>query len=571
MYSKEQQQVYGYLMDPRFFQRGKGLPYDGKYQGKSFKGEGWKKGIGATLIGLSAIGTPAAMSNDPVSALIGGAILGGIGGLLMKSDNKKQSGKGYNRQTKSFDKFFETAVKTELQKGSGVKQITKKQIKNLIDMNKNKQIHVSDIFGKDWKKKGKILIKAIEQHKRNQEGQGVFDDIGKFAKKTYKKAKTARDKAIDKLKDFAAGKTKFKPSTLMDIAAGAVGIAGMASAFIPAVDIISVPAASALSLGLKSGAHLLKTSGRGMKGKGAKTYKNIGDEYKEMIIKPMADTTKSKNKKGGALMLAGQRKYGKGVGLAGGAEIPEYIKKFVSNYPQQTKKMIEMIQMGGTIGAGKGKKLAKALGFAVSMASTVYKIYKFLQNHPEILDKVLSFIESGLKSYLATGMGKNDKYMKKMMKHDKYMKKHPDVTKMIATFIHKGQGIKLSGSGKASKFAAALGIAGTSAAAGAYGLYQYLLNNPSIAAKIAAKGAVSIGSKWLGSGTKLAGGADELPYGVSYTKTGKIKRDRYSVYYGFYNKTSSGLTKADFVKKGKKIISRKKQEQGRKNARFLNK
>ena len=50
----------------------------------------------------------------------------------------------------------------------------------------------------------------------------------------------------------------------------------------------------------------------------------------------------------------------------------------------------------------------------------------------------------------------------------------------------------------------------------------------------------------------------QLPPGVSFTSSGKIKKDRYSVYYGYYKKTSGGLTKDDFIKKGNKIVSKRK-------------
>ncbi|MCP4393328.1 MAG: hypothetical protein GY804_03530, partial [Alphaproteobacteria bacterium] len=217
-------------------------------------------------------------------------------------------------------------------------------------------------------------------------------------------------------------KTKFKPSHLLDIAAGTVGIAGAASAFIPGVDLISVPAAAAASLGLKSVAHLARTSGRG---------------------------------------------------------IPK--------------------------------------------------------------------------------------------KHMRYIDKNPDFAKYIAQQAKKKKQV---GMGKASTFLGAMGIAGTSAAAGAYGLYQYLLQNPGIAAKLAAKGGAKAASAWLagkgvnvaGSGTRLAGSGQP---GITYSATGKMKRDRYSVYYGHYPSTYGGLRKEDFLKKGRKIISKKKHEAGLKAAKNL--
>ena len=91
------------------------------------------------------------------------------------------------------------------------------------------------------------------------------------------------------------------------------------------------------------------------------------------------------------------------------------------------------------------------------------------------------------------------------------------------------------------------------------------MNNPATAAKIAAKGAVAVGSKWLGSGLELPGGAmDRLPPGVTMLGNGKVKRDRYAVYYGYFPSTKSGLTKKDFILKGKKVVSKRKSEMAKK-------
>lgn len=63
----------------------------------------------------------------------------------------------------------------------------------------------------------------------------------------------------------------------------------------------------------------------------------------------------------------------------------------------------------------------------------------------------------------------------------------------------------------------------------------------------------------------------KTPPGVCYTKSGKIKKDRYSVWYGYHNMTKGGLKKSDFIKKGNKIISKKKHEQGLKAIKHLRK
>lgn len=381
--------------------------------GLKLSGQGWKKGLGGALITLGGLGAAGNIGSDKiVEGILGGAILSGIGAALIVSDKKKkQSGSGIQKE---IAKRIKESVKRSLKQHQIGGAITAKKVNDFIKQHQDKPIHVKDIFGTDWKKRGKQLLKEIE---KVQKGGNIFKDIGNFAKKTVKKA-------TSELKRFVEGKTKFKPSTLLDVAAGAVGLAGAASAFIPGVDLISVPAAAAASLGLKSGAHLLKTSGRG-------------------------------------------------VSLSGG---------------------------------------------------------------------------------------------KMSMKHKEYIIKYPMIAQQIAKLVQQGSGY--SGRGKAGRLAAALGIAGTSAAAGAMGLYQYLLNNPSMAAKIAAKGAINVGSKFL-SGQGHYGSGNDLPKGVSYTKTGKIKRDRYSVYYGFYKTTKSGLSKDAFFKDGNKIKSKAKRAQGMKAIKYL--
>lgn len=111
-----------------------------------------------------------------------------------------------------------------------------------------------------------------------------------------------------------------------------------------------------------------------------------------------------------------------------------------------------------------------------------------------------------------------------------------------------------------------------------FGLEQ--MGDPRAQAAAKLLGVVSKGSKkgtqYLkkhGRGLELSGGGlylsgqqklhSRMPYGISYTGSGKIKRDRYSVFHGYYEKTPSGLTKDDFVLRGKKVLSKKKIEQGK--------
>lgn len=359
--------------------KGNGLKLAG--QGIKLAGQGWKKGVGGTLIGLGLLGGLGNLDDKPIEGILGGAILSGLGGYLVHLENK-QAGKGFKP---IFDNRFKEALEKSLQYSQIGGAIDTSMIQQVVEDNLDKKIGIEDIFGKNWKMRGKQLYDTIS---KAQKGSGIFQDIGKTIKKGYKGAKKLRDKALDKLKDFSEGKTKFKPSDLLNITAGAVGAAGAASAFIPGVDLISVPSAAAASLGLKSAATIAKTAGRGMEGGeiDAETLYKIGD----------------------AAIIAG------------------------------------------------------ILGISTVAAK-------------KILNKV--------------------------------------------TKKYKGSGIKLSG-----------------------------------------------------EGVVLAGGAMEnIPHGICYTKSGKIKRDRYSVYYGYYDKTKSGLTKNDFVKKGNKIVSKKKQLQGKKAIKYLRK
>ncbi len=73
------------------------------------------------------------------------------------------------------------------------------------------------------------------------------------------------------------------------------------------------------------------------------------------------------------------------------------------------------------------------------------------------------------------------------------------------------------------------------------------------------------GLKLSGQGQKAggltpAGGA--MPFGIQMVG-GKIKKNRYSVFHGYHAKTSSGLTKDAFMLKGKKVISKKRHEAGK--------
>lgn len=86
-----------------------------------------------------------------------------------------------------------------------------------------------------------------------------------------------------------------------------------------------------------------------------------------------------------------------------------------------------------------------------------------------------------------------------------------------------------------TKFGIALGLSGATLTA-AYKLYKKY-------------GKRKRGEGWVDD-------SKELPVGVTKLPNGRIKRDRYSVYHGFYRKTKGGLTKNDFFLKKNKVVSK---------------
>ena len=242
-------------------------------------------------MGLAGLGARGNLDTDPVAGVLGGALLGSIGAALYASEKKKGKRMSESGTTAHVDKEIAKHLKKVLAKtpnhmlkqggslklaGQGSRGITNEHIKAFIQKHKNVKIHISDILGKDWQRKKEKLKTALGQAiiMKGQKGGNVWgsikhgfskvghsiehglSDVGKFTNK----AASATGK---KLKDFVDGKTKLKPSTLLNYLEGAVGVVGAASAFIPGVDLISVPTASALALGLKGAATVAKTSGRG--------------------------------------------------------------------------------------------------------------------------------------------------------------------------------------------------------------------------------------------------------------------------------------------------------------------
>lgn len=250
----------------------------------AYSGRGIKKTAGRALTALSVFGALGGLSpqntlEENLHSVIGG-IVGGLAGHYLAGSGKRR-------------------------KPHPIKQHHVKTMDQM--MRSKKKIHISDIIP-DPKKRAALLKKLSAHKQRLQSGEGIFGDIAKGVKSAAKKVGSVAHKATHELERFAAGKTSFKPSTLMNYLGSAVGVAGAASAFIPGIDLISVPAASAASLGLKSAALGLKTSGRGY-GSGLNLTGIIPQKYHAMIRRnPMESLKLLKHlhkKKGSGLKTTG--------------------------------------------------------------------------------------------------------------------------------------------------------------------------------------------------------------------------------------------------------------------------
>lgn len=290
----------------------------------SIKGKGKKANIASgillamSLLGLGGMSTQGS-TYENLSSLIGSAI-GGLGALAIKKAGDK--------------------------KGSGKKHEAGEHHKKMIHeiMKNDKAIHVDELKFSEEKKEQ--LSEKLESHKgRIQSGSGVFSNLKKAAKKFA-------HKASHELKLFVQGKKKLQPSQLMNYLAASVGIAGAASALIPGINLITVPTAGAISLGLKSVSTALGTSGRGI------DWSKIVPEI---------------------------------IGI-----VPKRYHATVKKYPEKIIELSKMIQkQNGSglklTGQGKVKEIMKNLSLVGLTASGVMSgLYLWLQKHPEHLVKIIS-------------------------------------------------------------------------------------------------------------------------------------------------------------------------------------
>ena len=180
-----------------------------------------------------------------------------------------------------------------------------------------------------------------------QTGGNIFADIGKATKKVfgkknvekvvhgvekgYKSVKKTRDKALHKLKDFVDGKTKFKPSNLLRVMAGATGVVAAASTFIQFVNLISTPTASAATAGLYGAATLAEQAGRGN-------------------------------------------------------QLPPKFANFVKKHPAKVKMIIEAVRKVGRGVQGQGKKLKLAVGATGYALYTIQLVIRWMSKFPDFLN-----------------------------------------------------------------------------------------------------------------------------------------------------------------------------------------
>lgn len=579
-----------------------------KLSGQGMTGSGWKKAVGGTLVALG--GTSSALNASPSNfsgeGIVGGAIMAGLGAYLIHSDKKSKNkkGKGMYGSGKKLEQALMKHIRDTLNKlpkhaqmGSGLelsggrlpKKITNAHVKKFIQIHKDKAIDIKHIFGSQWKQKGQQLLKAIEKA-RAQHGGNIFSDIGHAAKKVYKGAKSIRDKAFHKVKQFVQGKTKYKPSMLLGHLSTAVGLLGTASGFVPGLDVISVPMTSAASFGLRVGSKALEATGRGTAGL---LEGNIGVPYeltrpgyavstgvKNLLneLSSHSGSDYSKSKIGLLLGITGAslagayglykvlRKKWKGKGMMGSGKIPNKIIDIISKSPFQANQAIQKLLKEKR---GRGLKTNIALGAGGLM------LYGWLKENPHMIDQIANAIK--------VHMGQGGGAKKPPKKFLDFMMLHPEKAKMLAmeALKQKQSGSGQCGSGWFKKMIAGLGIAGLASAGTLAAGYKFLLDNPMVAQKIAIEGgkiAVKEGAKqaWkavTGQGLRLSGqglslsggkmGNKLLPMGCSYTPSGRIKCDKYSVWAGIHKKTRGGLTKADLMLKGRKVISKRKHQIGK--------
>ncbi len=557
--------------------------------------------IGKAFHKLSEIGSN---SYTKMHGAIGSAIIGGIGNHMMS--NKPQSLN--NHIIRNLHSKLKKTPATVLGGYRIGKRLRAHEAASIFGKHRDQQIHVRDIWGEAHNKYSQQLLHLVDQARQSfkrhnpliqgtlTKGSGMSG--GKINVKGFAM------KALHKLKDFANGKTKFKPHELANYMAGAVGIAGSISAAIPGVDLISVPTAAAVSAGLKTAGTMLKMSGRGPHGvvdtmryppgegvagvvdtpripppRGRKpkardapnpklAKPTMPKPRKPQLAKPkIPKAPKPKVPKIPEVYKQKQAPEQKNKGTSGLSGIPKAIMKYIRAHPQATMKiakyvlsLIKKLKGKGNnelelAGKGVGKQILTTIGLAGSAVVGAIAMYKYMLANPSFTSKVasegaLDLVKKQLGGgiYLA-GQGVNLAGGCKS-----------------GSGCTKGSGVNLAGSHKKCQ-------CGTGYKDKKFPKNVKVLPGvkiPKVSKKMAANITAQLDKKFeksTGKGIYLAG-QGELPHGVTRLKNGKIKKSRYSVFHGYHKKTSGGLTKDAFFLRGKKVISKKQSARAKKNNRF---
>jgi len=222
----------------------------------------------------------------------------------------------------------------------------------------------------------------------------------------------------------------------------------------------------------------------------------------------------------------------------------EYIKKFIAKYKNRTMHIKDIL---GDDWHSKSKEIHEEL--SDQSGSGIFKTLKNITKKG--LKTLKRFIrgETRIKpSHLAKVIGIGADIAKMGLAIDPRTKAFVPVADVVGKIAKYGEKeLKKHGRGQS---AGSLKLSGQGADQSAGSL------------KLSGQGAMQ-----SAAGVSLSGGksSDKLPYGVKMSG-GKIVRDRYSVYHGYHPKTRSGLTKNDFMLKGKKVISKKKHMNGKRIA-----
>jgi hypothetical protein len=512
----------------------------GQYAG-NMEGDGsWRKKLGISLMSIGSIVGSSTIAGKKTSEtsnqLIGSSMLAGIGGALLASHHirkKKRQKKKAKKAKKAaareveggglmdIKKLLHSHVHDHLLKklqqnphhifsggtvtlsGGGIRKkliVTLKHAKDFYKKHHNTPMTIQEMMGKDWKKKGKLLVSLL--HHKEKEGSGILKKIGKSVKHALAKSKKA-------IYNWADGGTKFKPSDLMKVYSKIISIEGKIGSYvIPGASTIAGMASSQVD---KYGAKL-KSQGRGIK---------VPQKFITLF------------------------------------------KKLAKKHPKVLSKLLSYLKkMRGGDYAGEG--IGESFTTIITLARGIKSFIKWLKDNNVSWASIREHSELANLNTWAAGRGQiqgEGKILTAVLR--RFVNKYPEKAQQVVREIEKKQ--RGSGVIDVSKKFVGLGLK----------LYRFLKANPQIleALKIIIKQALLMkksGDEPMEDEEPMdqepaedVSGSGVLPIGVSMMGNGKIKRDRYSVFYGYHPKTKSGLMKKDFLLRGKKVISKKRSQMGK--------